>query len=204
MAADRAFVPRVRVQIPASAVAEWCTQLRQVTFRRRVRVLQPASSANTPVGGYAIVSVGVRDGSVWGASHGNPAHPRLDWENEKMREPEIRNVKIGSTVLGPKASDHKCFSAWLHCEWDGGGQGFGGYVFDEYDANKKRRVGVAWGMEFLCRVLDVLEVDSWEKLPGTPCRIVSDHCKIHKIGHYLKDKWFDPNDLNDLKHMIED
>lgn len=66
------------------------------------------------------------------------------------------------------------------------GQGFGGYGM-----NGK------WGMEFIKSVLKTLEVDSWEQLKGTHCRVDADNGKIHRIGHIIEDKWFDP--VEDLK-----
>lgn len=43
-------------------------------------------------------------------------------------------------------------------------------------------------------ILRTLGVDSWEKLPGCYCRVLRDRPrdKIAQIGHFIKDKWFDP------------
>lgn len=109
-----------------------------------------------------------------------------------MQDREIRNAKIASTQLGPKASDWRCFSSWVHLEWDGGGQGFGGFAFDAYNEAIKERVGAAWGMEFIARVLSVVDVGSWEELTGKHIRIDHSNGKIFGIGHIIKDKWFYP------------
>lgn len=105
---------------------------------------------------------------------------------------EIRNATIKSTELGLK--DHGCLSFFLYLDYGGAGQGFGGYVLDEpIHKNGKfiKRIGSAFGMEIINQILKVLEVNSWEKLPGTPCRAKTEHHKVHAIGHYLKDNWFD-------------
>ena len=109
---------------------------------------------------------------------------------------EIMNARIRSTQLGNE--DHGIFTCFLHLEYDHGGQSFGGYALDEH--NQKRgaeseRVGTAYGLQFLMEILRVLEVESWEKLPGTVCRVRAEHSKVHAIGHFLKDQWFDPAEL---------
>ena len=118
-----------------------------------------------------------------------------------------QNGKIESTMLGTE--DHGILTAFIYCDFGGICQGFGGYGFDQpiKDENGEflRREGVAWGMEFVRRVLDTLEVHSWEKLPGTPIRVRRSgpnewSGKIVAIGHFYKDRWFDPKE--DLKHLM--
>jgi hypothetical protein len=77
---------------------------------------------------------------------------------------EYREViaKIESTFLG--IEDHGIFTAFLHVTYGSGGQGIGGYAMDEYDG--ENRVGTAYGMEWIRRVLLACGVDSWEKLSG--------------------------------------
>lgn len=109
---------------------------------------------------------------------------------------EIRNAIIRSTTLG--VEDHGILSFMVHLDYSGGGQGFGGYCMDEpikVDGDSKGRRGTAFGMECVRRILDTLGVRSWEKLPGTTCRVESDVGQVYRIGHFLKDKWFDPKAL---------
>jgi hypothetical protein len=99
------------------------------------------------------------------------------------------NARISSTMLGPE--DHGIFTAWLMCEFDGAGQGFGGYGM---------RYGgfAAW---FIQEVLRVTGADCWEKIPGRYIRVRRDHGKIHAIGNIendplktrVKGEWFDPS-----------
>ena len=116
-----------------------------------------------------------------------------------MNEPQLKNAIIESTTLG--VEDHGIFSYFLHLKYgDSSSQGSGGYCLDTpvMDGTKfLGRVGMAYGAETIRKILEVLEVSRWEKLPGTPCRVISEHEKVHRIGHYLKDKWFDPKLLAD-------
>ena len=106
-----------------------------------------------------------------------------------VRETKIQNAKIESTFLG--VEDHGILSFFLHLDYGGICQGFGGYSLDSYDKETEGRKSTAASMELIRAILDTLEVESWEKLPGTFCRAKSDHSKVHAIGHPLKDKWLD-------------
>ena len=106
---------------------------------------------------------------------------------------EIKNAKIKSTMLGNE--DHGILTCFLHLDYSGSGQGFGGYCFDSpvgLGGDFKGRIGTAYGMEFIRKIIETLEVEKWEDLPGTFCRSDCEHSKIHRIGHITKDKWFDP------------
>lgn len=103
---------------------------------------------------------------------------------------QITNAKAESTSLGFERGS--ILTAWVYLKMDGSGQGFGGYCLDTYDKDKGRRVGVAYGSEQIRRILQTLGVDSWEKIPGTPCRIDHDRGKVYRIGHFIEDKWYDP------------
>ncbi len=113
-------------------------------------------------------------------------------------KPEMKNAVIRSTTLG--VEDHGILTFFLHLDYDGSGQGFGGYGLDEpvhENGTFKGRRGTAYGCEAIRRVLEVLGVERWEKLPGTPCRVVAEHTKVNRIGHYLKDQWLDLSALAD-------
>lgn len=74
---------------------------------------------------------------------------------------KIRNAKIESTKLGFDRG--AIMSCWLHLDYGGGGQGFGGYVLwnsyhDDYETK--------WGAEYIESVLKTVGVESWEELPG--------------------------------------
>jgi len=107
---------------------------------------------------------------------------------------EISNARIIRTTLEEK--DHGILTAVLFLDYGDTTQGFRGHSFDKRDA--ARGSDTAWGIEFICHVLEVLEVDSWEKLPGTYCRVRRGFITIQAIGHIIKDQWFDPKELDYL------
>ena len=108
---------------------------------------------------------------------------------------EIRNARIKSTFLGTE--DHGIFTCYLHVEGDGWGCGFGGFALDQWDRAKERRVGHPVGIEFINAILGTLEVGAWEKLPGTFLRVETEGLggSILRVGHPIKEKWFDPEEL---------
>lgn len=109
---------------------------------------------------------------------------------------EIKNAKIIDTELGKHSG---CYVAYITLDYGGAQQAFGGNILDEVvqtlEGKFIKREGTAFGMGFLMRIMETLEVFTWEKLKGTPCRVKSEHNKIHPIGHYLKDQWFTPEEL---------
>ena len=115
-----------------------------------------------------------------------------------MKLQEIMNATIIGTSLG--VEDHGIFTCNLHLSGDGWGCGFGGYALDQWTDKQKRRIGTAYGMQFIARILETLEVDSWEKLKGQHVRVVTDGVggRIQSIGHFLKDKWFDPKEFKEM------
>ena len=115
-------------------------------------------------------------------------------------KPEIRNALIKSTMLGME--DHGIMSCMLHLNYGGSGQGFGGYAFDQWDEGLKARVGSPYGMEFIKRIISTVGVETWEKLPGSHIRVEATWGKVIRIGHYLEDKWFNPEE--DLKFLYKE
>lgn len=109
---------------------------------------------------------------------------------------ETKNAIINSTMLGYE--DHGIFTAMLMLDFGDSTQGFGGYGLDTYVKSLDQRKGTAYGCQWIINVLRTLEVEKWEDLPKTKLRVKADFDKIHEIGHFLKDKWFNPNNM-DLK-----
>jgi len=107
---------------------------------------------------------------------------------------EVKNARIEGTSLG--FEHHDILTCWLHLDYGGSGQGFGGYVLDTYDKEAKQRVGTPYGTEFILRVLRVVGVRKWEDLVGKHVRVSTSRDKgITCIGHIIKDKWFSPREL---------
>ena len=103
----------------------------------------------------------------------------------------IHNAKIISTHLGPEY--HGIFSSTLYLDYGGTQQGFGGYALDSKpDTHGGDRVPHIALAVWVYRILEVLKIDGWEKLPGTPCRAKLEHGRVVAIGNYLEDLWFNP------------
>lgn len=113
---------------------------------------------------------------------------------------ESKNALITGTSLGNES--HGIFTVSLTLEYGIGCQCFGGYAMDDYDKRKKKRLGTAYGMAFIMRVLEIAGVDSWEKLKGKYIRVEATHSEVIGIGHITKDDWFYPE--QDLKEYVKD
>jgi hypothetical protein len=76
-------------------------------------------------------------------------------------------AKIESTFLGTE--DHGCFTAWLMLNFEGSGQGAGGYILDtkaSEDRTDYKRRGTAMGLDFIMQIIKTLGVNDWEHLKG--------------------------------------
>lgn len=76
-------------------------------------------------------------------------------------------MRITRTHLGDE--DHGIVTAYLHCEGNSGGISVGGYTLDTpvKEAGKfVGRIGTAYGLDHLMRLMETVGVDRWEKLPG--------------------------------------
>ena len=102
---------------------------------------------------------------------------------------EIKNAIIKSTSLG----FDRVFSCWLHLDYGGSGQSFGGYCLWNFNNSEESR----WGAEYIERILKTVGVQTWEELSGKYIRVDSEHSKVYGIGNILKDKWFYPDKLKE-------
>ena len=109
------------------------------------------------------------------------------WTRAKREDNvEIRNAKITSTFLG---FNHGCLTFWLNLDYGGSGQSAGGYVLDTYDKGKGGRIGHACGSGIIGKILEIIEVESWEELPGIHIRVKATHGGVSEIANVLKDNW---------------
>lgn len=103
---------------------------------------------------------------------------------------EIKNAKIRSTCL--TIEDHGILSVWVNLDYGSAGQGFGGYRLDRQPDHPSAN---DFGAFFIRRTLEAVGVERWENLVGAPCRVKADHGTVYAIGHFIEDKWFDPQEL---------
>jgi hypothetical protein len=108
-------------------------------------------------------------------------------------ESVILNAVIESASISK--ADHGLLSAWLHLDFGGSGQGFGGYSLYLPKSFTHHDLNINFAGHFIFRVLEIAGVDEWEKLAGRTIRVrkVDRWGTILAIGHIVKDDWFDPS-----------
>jgi len=105
---------------------------------------------------------------------------------------EIKNAKITKTTLGHE--DHGILTFYIHLDYGGSGQGFGGYALDspiKINGKFSHREGTKYGMVLVKKILDTLKIKRWEDLVGQNIRVKADFSDISAISHFLDDTWFD-------------
>jgi hypothetical protein len=112
---------------------------------------------------------------------------------------DIRNAIVKSVSLS--SADHGCLSAWLHLDYGGSGQGFGGYNLFVPDRPDSTISHANYAGHFIWRCMEVAGVTEWKDIPGKTIRVRGTHAGIEAIGHVIKDLWFCPRD--ELSKMEE-
>lgn len=99
------------------------------------------------------------------------------------QDSEEKKGELKNAVIEKVSIDFERFPTYIiHLNYGGGGQGAGCLIFGKNDGNFTRH------LRLICKVL---ESDTWEGLRGKPCRVVADWGKVYKIGHFIKEDWFD-------------
>lgn len=116
-----------------------------------------------------------------------------------MIERTIKNAVIESARI--TTEEHGCLTMWLSLDYGGAGQGFGGYALYLPKSFKHHGGQGNFAGHFIYRCLEVAGVESFADLPGKTIRVDSQHSKVHRIGHIVKEVWFDPEE--ELKMLRE-
>lgn len=103
---------------------------------------------------------------------------------------ETLNAQIKSTKLGFIANGICSFDLILDIQ-GGGGVCVGGWALDTEDNKREKRIGSAYGMSVIMRILEVVGVDTWEELKGKYIRIKDIHLddRVTSIGNLMKEEW---------------
>lgn len=105
---------------------------------------------------------------------------------------EIVNARIESTMLGIEDHGIMTFMITLKYGDSSSCQGYGGYAFDSYNKETKKRVGSAFGIEAIRSLLEAVGVTNWEDLKGKYVRVQREEGwsgKIYSVGHIVEPKW---------------
>lgn len=106
---------------------------------------------------------------------------------------ETRNAVIERATI--TNDDHGLLSAWLHLDYGGAGQGFGGYaLYLPKSFTHHNPAGPNYAGHFIWRCMEVAGVHEWSQLKGKTIRVRCEHSKVHAIGHIVKDDWFNPSE----------
>ena len=89
--------------------------------------------------------------------------------------------------------DHGLLTAYLHLDYGGCGQGFGGWSLYLPKAFRHHG-GPNYAGHFIWRCMEIAGVHEWSDLAGKTIRVRQEHSKVHAIGHIVKNDWFNPAD----------
>lgn len=101
---------------------------------------------------------------------------------------EIKNAKIIKLSI--------CFERmptfFVHLDYGGLEQAAGCIMYGSNDGNFVRH------LRLLCKTL---ESETWEELKGKSCRVETTWTKVLRIGHFLKDQWFEFDYIKELQNF---
>ena len=112
---------------------------------------------------------------------------------------EEKNAIIESVSIDD--GDRGLLTAWLHLNYGGSGQGFGGFnLYLSKDHSHFTNKGDFAG-HFIFRCMEIAGVTKWQDIKGKTVRVRADHGRVEAIGHIVKDDWFNPSE--DFKKMAQ-
>ena len=117
----------------------------------------------------------------------------IEWDKNRLEKDgyTIENAIIKSVDLS--MADHGCLTLTMAIEGDGWGCIYGGYCLGQGFVGASSFKGSKNGIEYLMRIMDIAECDTFNQLKGKYIRVAAkgwgEPVKI--IGNPIKDKWFD-------------
>jgi len=86
-------------------------------------------------------------------------------------------AKIKSASLSLQSAG--VFTFWINVDYeDGLSQNVGGYALDTYDADKKCRVGTAYGCEMIRRLLEEFGINDFSEMAGKYVWVIGEEGKL--------------------------
>jgi len=104
-------------------------------------------------------------------------------------ETELKNAVITGANIG--FGDRGFLDCWLHLDYGGSGQGFGGYVLYLPKSFGHHKLESVAG-HYIFRIMEVAGVTEWKDIIGKTIRVRGNNGGIVAIGHIIKDDWFCP------------
>lgn len=106
---------------------------------------------------------------------------------------KIQNAVIESVEI--TTNDRGILDVWVHLDYGGSGQGFGGYALYLDKSYTHHRLESVAG-HHIFRIMQIAGVTTWAQLKGKPIRVRTDGSfgPIEAIGHIVKEDWFCPKD----------
>ena len=111
----------------------------------------------------------------------------MSWRDNEIVNAQIRSAQITN-------ADHGCLTIWIHLDYGGSGQGFGGYNLYSPSMWESIEVAKNYAGHWIWRVMEIAGVSDWDDLKGKTVRVEIRDGLVYKIGHILKDKWFCPKE----------
>lgn len=108
------------------------------------------------------------------------------------RETEIRNAIIKSAVID--TGDRGLLTVWIHLDYGGSAQGFGGYALYLPKDFKHFTDKGDFAGHFIYRCMEIAGVGQWDKMIGKTIRVKATFDNVEAIGHIVKDDWFCPSE----------
>lgn len=105
-------------------------------------------------------------------------------------EHKIQNAIITKATLS--AERGFILDSWIHLDYGGSGQGFGGYIL-YLDESATHHSLLSHAGHWIWRVMEIAGVESWDKLPGKTIRAIIKDGLVIAIGHIVNDDWFYPS-----------